>query len=251
MTRGIRWRLASGAAFVVGLFAAGCVTPDPCGDEGWCVEDGGGGDTAAVALEAGADGATDSARTDAPGLDGGSNTAVADATVESSDGASAIDDAADGWADAWPFDGSADAGDADGGVLGSEAGAAAPLLGTWTLKGTETYSCPDASGLSADGSVIADPVSESVTFRAGPESTDAGQVDLLFDAGQGCALGMVVEAGVASLVSEPQTCALGGDATYWDFTSVVVSPFMGSFEITEVFTDRTGCTYGIEGPLTR
>jgi hypothetical protein len=63
---------------------------------------------------------------------------------------------------------------------------------------------------------------------------------------------MVVDAGVASLVFEPQTCAVGGNTGIdWTFTSVQVSPSMGSLKIVETFSDRSGCTYEIQGVLTR
>ena len=232
MKRGTVWSLAGGATVAVGVLAAGCPAPDTCLSEGTCSTDGGSGDGAAVVMDAYGDGGNGPTAADASAVDGAFDGVASDVAADSSTG-----------------DGAADA--ADGAPAASDAGLGGSFLGAWTLVGTETFSCPDDAGLFSDASANLDPVSETVAFSAGPGPTDAGQVDLLFDAGEECALEMSVEAGVAMLVDPPQTCALDRKSTYWVFTSVTVSTSMGSVGITETFTDETGCQYVIRGDLTR
>jgi hypothetical protein len=213
--------------------------------------DGGAGTADVAGMDACPDGGTCLTLADAANGEGGFDVAAGDATADSCGEGCGVANATDGFADSSAADGAADAGDSgDGGPFAPDASGAGSFLGGWTLTGMETFDCPDAAGLSGDAS--ANPPSETVTFRAGPGPTDAGDVDLLFDAGEGCSLAMVVDAGVASLVFEPQTCALGGNpGIEWTFTSVRVSPSMGSLRIVEMFTDRSGCMYEIQGQLTR
>jgi len=117
-------------------------------------------------------------------------------------------------------------------------------VGTWTLTGTETFVCSTESAQ-------ANPIGVTVTFRLGPGATEAGDADLLFDAGLGCSLAMFVSDGVARLVSAPQTCAPTGQPLDREFTSVELQPSGASLAITETFTDRTGCEYEVQGSLTR
>jgi hypothetical protein len=232
MKRGSVWSLAGGATVAGGMLASGCPAPDTCLYEATCSTDGGSGDAAAVAMDGSGDGGDGSTAADASTTDGGFDGDASDVAADSSIG-----------------DGAADAG--DGAPVASDAGPGGPFLGTWTLVGTETFSCPNDAGLFSDASANVDPVSETVTFSAGLGSTDAGQVDLLFDAGEECALEVSVEAGVAMLVDPPQTCALDRKSTYWVFTSVTVSTSMGSVGIMETFTDDAGCRYLIQADLTR
>lgn len=146
-------------------------------------------------------------------------------------------------------DGAADT--VEGAAPVSYASVAGPCLGTWTLNRTEMFDCSESGGLSADASTTADLMLTTVTFRVGPGRTDAGKVDLLFDAGEDCALAMLVDTSVATLVLEPQSCAWGGQLVYWDFRSVQVSSWMELSRITEMYTDSTGCRYEVEGSLTR
>ena len=118
------------------------------------------------------------------------------------------------------------------------------FVGAWTLTGTQSFVCSTESAQ-------ADPIAATVTFSRGPGATDAGEVDLLFDAGVGCSLAMFVSGGVARLVSAPQTCAPGGQPIDRDFTSVEVKPSGASLDLTETFTDPTGCQYEVHGILTR
>jgi len=118
------------------------------------------------------------------------------------------------------------------------------FVGAWTLTGTQSFVCSTESAQ-------ADPIAATVTFSRGPGATDAGEVDLLFDAGVGCSLAMFVSGGVARLVSAPQTCAPGGQPIDRDFTSVEVQPSGASLDLTETFTDPTGCQYEVHGTLTR
>jgi len=252
MNRGVPWFVAGVAACAGVAFASSCVIDDSCHDSATCLGDGGGGSTdAAAMMDACADGGTCLTLADAANADGGFDVAAGDATADSCGEGCGVADAPDGFVDSSTADGAADAGDSgDGGPLASDASGAGSFLGAWTLTGKETFDCPDAAGLSDDASANLPP--ETVTFRAGPGPTDAGEVDLLFDAGEGCSLAMVVDAGVASLVFEPQTCVLAGNTGIdWTFTSVRVSPSMGSLGIVETFTDRLGCTYAIQGGLTR
>jgi hypothetical protein len=250
MNRGVPWFVAGVAACAGVAFASSCVIDDSCHDSATCLGDGGGGSADAAAMDACADGGCLTVA-DAANADGGFDVAAGDATADSCGEGCGVADAPDGFVDSSTADGAADAGDSgDGGPLASDASGAGSFLGAWTLTGKETFDCPDAAGLSDDAS--ANPSSETVTFSAGPGPTDAGEVDLLFDAGEGCSLAMVVDAGVASLVFEPQTCVLAGNTGIdWTFTSVRVSPSMGSLGIVETFTDRLGCTYAIQGGLTR
>ena len=119
-----------------------------------------------------------------------------------------------------------------------------PFIGTWTQTGTESFVCPTESAQ-------ADAVAATVTFSWGPGATDAGTVNLLFDAGLGCSLAMFVSGDVARLVSAPQTCAPAGQPIIREFTSVEVQPFGASFDLAETFTDPTGCQYEERGTLTR
>ena len=232
MKRGIVWSLAGGATVAVGVLASGCPAPDTCLYEGTCSMDGRGGDGAVTAMDGYGDGGDGSAAADASTADGAFDGVASDVAADSSTGDGA-------------------AGAADGAPAASDAGLGGPFLGTWTLVGTESFSCPDDAGVFSDASANLDPVSETVAFSAGPGPTDAGQVDLLFDAGEECALEVSVEAGVAMLVDPPQTCALDRKSTYWVFTSVNVSTSIGTVGITETFTDDTGCQYLIQGDLTR
>jgi hypothetical protein len=232
MKRGIVWSLAGGATVAVGVLASGCPAPDTCLYEGTCSTDGGGEDAAAVEMDASGEGGHGSTAADASTVDGAFNGVASDVAADSSTG-----------------DGAADA--ADGAPIASDAGLGGSLLGAWTLVGKGTFSCPDDAGGFSDASANLDPVSETVTFSAGPGPTDAGEVDLLFDAGEACALEMSAEAGVAMLVDPPQRCALDRKSTYWVFTSVNVSTSIGTVGITETFTDDTGCQYLIQGDLTR
>jgi len=251
MNRGVHWIVAGVAACAVAAFASSCVVDDSCHDSATCLGDGFGGSTDAAAMDGCAEGGTCLTLADAANGDGGFDVAAGDATADSCGEGCGIADAADGFVETSAADDAADAGDSgDGGPLASDASGAGSFLGTWTLMEMETFDCPDAAGLSGDAS--ANPPSETVTFRAGPGPTDASEVDLFFDAGEGCSLAMVVDAGVAGLVFEPQTCALGGNTGIdWTFTSVRVSPSMGLLGIVETFTDRLGCMYEIQGGLTR
>jgi len=161
-----------------------------------------------------------------------------------------VDDAADGpcTCGAGAQDAAVDEPDdaANAAVADSNAAESAsdPFIGTWTLTGMESFVCSTESAQ-------ADPVAVSVTFSRGPGATDAGEVNLLFDAGLGCSLAMFVSGGVARLVSAPQTCAPAGQPVVRDFTSVEVQPLGASFELTETFTDPTGCQYEVQGTLAR
>ncbi len=240
-----------GAAFGVTASAFGCSPAHSCGADGTCPQDGGDVDTDVQAIDACAD-------------DGACRT-LGDAT-----GASNPDAASD------PFDGvgcdsandspveGCGLGDGDGWVAIADAGADADdvdaperdgsgvtsFLGTWALAGMEMSPCPGL-GATPDASVNARPVMASVTFRAAPRPTGAGSGNLMFEAGNGCTLEMVVDAGVVRLASSPETCTLGGPSIDRTFTSVQVDSSLGSLRITEDFTDPTGCTYLIEGVLTR
>ena len=119
-----------------------------------------------------------------------------------------------------------------------------PFIGTWTLTGMESFVCSTESAQ-------ADPVAVSVTFSRGPGATDAGEVNLLFDAGLGCSLAMFVSGGVARLVSAPQTCAPAGQPVDREFTAVQAQPSGASLDLTETFTDAPGYQYQVQGTLTR
>lgn len=233
MRRSLRWIVAGAAAGAAAVLVAGCVTDPSCQQDRVCPTENAGADVDATVVDADADadGATALGLADASSTDGGFD--------------GGFDEGADGMAP----EGAADTG--DGGAPVSDAGVAGPFLGTWTLNGMETYDCSDSGGFVADASSTADLMPTTVTFRTGPGLTDTGEVDLLFDAGEECALAMIVDAGVATLVFEPQSCALGGQLVDWDFTSVQVSSSMGLFRITEMYTDSTGCRYEVEGRLTR
>ena len=231
MKRGTVWSLAGAATVAVGVLASGCAAPDTCLYEATCSTDDGSGDAAAVAMDAYGDGGLGSTAADASTVDAAFDGVASDVAADSSTGDSA------------------DAG--DGAPVASDAGLGGPFLGTWTLVGRETFACPNDAGVLSDASANLDPVSETVAFSPGLGPTDAGHVDLLFDAGEECALEMSVEAGVAMLVESPQTCALDRKATYWVFMSVTVSTVMGTVGITETFADETGCQYVIRGDLTR
>ena len=150
----------------------------------------------------------------------------------------------------------AEASDAFGGVfvVGVEDGSTVDasvvdlLLGTLTLVGTERSACAAAAGLSPDASATPEALTATVTFREGV--TDAGAVDVWFDAGMDCALALSVDGDSATLVS-PQSCALQGPSVDRQFTSVHVVSSNASLHLTEEFTDRTGCQYQIQGELTR
>jgi len=133
----------------------------------------------------------------------------------------------------------ADLTDATGAESASE-----PFVGTWTLSGTETFVCSTESAQAA-------PIAAAVTFSRGSEATDAGEVDLLFNAGLGCSLAMFVSGGVARLVSAPQTCAPAAQPVDREFTAVQAQPSGASLTLTETFTDATGCQYQVQGILTR
>jgi len=133
----------------------------------------------------------------------------------------------------------ADLTDATGAETASE-----PFVGTWTLSGTETFVCATESAQAA-------PIAAAVTFSRGPEATDVGEVDLLFNAGIGCSLAMFVSGGVARLVSAPQTCARAGQPVDREFTAVQAQPSGASLDLTETFSDPTGCQYEVRGTLTR
>ncbi len=133
----------------------------------------------------------------------------------------------------------ADLTDATGAESASE-----PFVGTWTLSGTETFVCSTESAQAA-------PIAAAVTFSRGSEASDAGEVDLLFNAGLGCSLAMFVSGGVARLVSAPQTCAPAGQPVDREFTAVQAQPSGASLDLTETFTDAPGYQYQVQGTLTR
>gem|GEM_PF-1853787 len=286
--RRLLWIAVGAAATAAAVLVYGCVVGHSCQDDGTCSGEGAagdtgvavgavgdtgaggdagalvgdaraGGDTGATAADAdasgdtgaavgdagaGGDGTLDSALADASSTDGAFEGVPTDAAQEACDEACGIDAASDALADSSAADGAADAG--DGSTLAGDGGLAGALLGTWTLTGTQTFECPDASALSADASAGA--VSERVTFSTGAGTTDAGQVGLLYDAGEECALVLVVDSSVATLVYEPQKCDLDDKGIDWTFTSVQVSASLG---ITEMYTDYAGCRYEIQGFLTR
>jgi hypothetical protein len=282
------WIAAGAAASAAAALAYGCVVGHSCEDDGTCAGEGAGGDTGVAVGDAGAggdtgvavgdagtggdtgapvrdagaggdtgaavgdagagaDGTMDSALADASSTDGAFEDVQADAAQESCDEACGGDGASEASADALAADGDADAG--DGSAFAGDAGLAGALLGTWTLTGTETFECVEAGALSADASAGA--VSERVTFSTGVAATDAGQVGLLYDAGEECALALVVDSGVATLVYEPQKCELDDKGIDWTFTSVRVAASVGSLGITEMYTDHAGCRHEIQGTLTR
>jgi hypothetical protein len=127
-----------------------------------------------------------------------------------------------------------------------EAGSAAtPFLGTWTLVGNEQY-----IRAAAASDII--PESATMTFRPGPGPTDAGEIDLLFDAGLGCSLPMSITGAVATLTSAPQTCGASGKPIDRVFTSIEVTAsthFAGWLSLEETFTDQSGCSYLVQGYL--
>ena len=236
-----------GAAFGVTASAFGCSPAHSCGADGTCPQDGGDVDTDVQAIDACAD---DGACRTLGNATGASNP---DAASDPFDGVgcdSANDSPVEGCGlgdgDAWVA--IADSGDSD--ALETDGSGIGSFLGTWTLAGKETSPCP-GTGLSPDASVNARPVIAVVTFRAAPGPTNAGSGDLTLDAGDGCTLEMVVDAGVVRLASSPETCTLGGPSIDRTFTSVQVDSSLGSLRITEDFTDPTGCTYLIQGVLTR
>lgn len=120
-----------------------------------------------------------------------------------------------------------------------------PFLGTWTLVGTERYVCAGApSAPMVEGGTM--------TFRAGPGPTDAGEIDLLFDGGLGCALPLSVSDGIATLTAAPRTCGAQGKPIDRVFLSVQVTPsdqYGGWLQIQETFTDQSGCAYLLQGYL--
>ncbi|HXX66156.1 MAG TPA: hypothetical protein VEK07_03190 [Polyangiaceae bacterium] len=121
--------------------------------------------------------------------------------------------------------------------------ALAPLLGTWTLVGTEQYIC------STDASDSL-PVAGTMTLWPGPGATEAGTVDLLFDGGLGCSLAMSVTGGVATLTWAPQACGVPGKPIDRVYTSVEIakpSLFPGWLRIEETFTDPSGCAFLVQG----
>jgi len=282
------WIAAGAAATAAAVLAYGCVVGHSCQDDGTCSGEGAvgdtgvavgdtgaggdagalvgdaraGGDTGAAVADADAsgdtgvavgdagaagDGTLDSALADASSTDGAFEGVPTDAAQEACDESCGIDAASDALADSSAAEGAADAG--DGNTLAGDGGLAGALLGTWTLTGTQTFVCPEAGALSADASGGA--VTERVTFSAGPGATDGGQVAISYDAGEECALALVVESGAATLVYEPQKCDLDDKGIDWTFTSVQVSASMGSLAITEMYTDYAGCRYEIQGMLTR
>ena len=286
--RRLLWIAAGAAATAAAVLVYGCVVGHSCQDDGTCSGEGAGGDTGVAVGDTGAggdagalggdaraggdtgaavadadasgdtgvavgdagaagDGALDSALADASSTDGAFEGVPTDAAQEACDESCGIDAASDALADSSAAEGAADAG--DGSTLAGDGGLAGALLGTWTLTGTQTFVCPEAGALSADASAGA--VTERVTFSTGAGTTDAGQVGLLYDAGEECALVLVVDSSVATLVYEPQKCDLDDKGIDWTFTSVQVSASMGSLGITETYTDHAGCRYEIQGMLTR
>jgi hypothetical protein len=241
-----------GAAFGVAAFACSCSPTRSCGADAMCLQDGGDVGPDAQFSDACADdeacrglgGATGDSRPDAafdPFVGVG-----CDSANDSPDEGCGFGDAG-AWVASAVADAGADAGDGD--AFEGDGSDVGSFLGRWTLAGTETSPCP-GTGPPTDASVNARPVMAVVTFRAAPGGTDAASGDVMLDVGNGCTLEMVVEAGVARLASPTETCTLGGpiDCT---FTSVQVDSALGSLGITENFTDPTGCTYLIQGVLTR
>ncbi|MGD0679010.1 MAG: hypothetical protein ABSC94_26695 [Polyangiaceae bacterium] len=255
MKRAVLWMGVGAGAFASAVLANGCVIVDSCEGHGVCPTE---------AAGIGADAAGDAGETDACADDGFCGTPgdawnvdvavdalVSDGAADSpdegcliEDGYGALDSATD--SEAGSDGATSGSGGDDGAPVTADianANAAAPFVGTWTFVGTETTVCPGSSSMT-------NPAGATMTLTAGPGASDGGEIDLFFDAGADCALAMVVSGGVAELVFAPQSCSDEG-ASFRVFTSVQVGPITESAEITETFSDATGCEHQLEGELSR
>jgi hypothetical protein len=245
--RGALWTGVGGVVSATAIGIGACKVVDSCADDGTCPP------TLARGYADPTGGDPDASSEDSCAGDGGCSTLAEASDALNPDGHFGP---SDGGACTAPNDAlgaGCTADDADGGSAtegGStvDASIVGQLLGAWTLVGTERYACSGAAGLSPDASATTDAVTATVTFRAGP--TDAGPVDMWFDAGIDCALALSVDGSSATLVS-PQPCALQGPSVNREFTSVHVVTSTGSLRLTEEFTDRIGCQYEVQGELTR